>query len=383
MATEARSAVVRSSRDYPWSSLDVLRPADLKAMRALRGAFADIVDLPAALSAVATQTRSRVVVRLRRSITTVPTFAAGDVGVLLAPADSNDTTRAFFVGVEGLLAASLVARVLEQKPPRIADASAPVAPVIAGAFAAILVRVARREGTVPLRVIAAGSAATFARDLAAASGSFIGASFTALVDDDAFLAHVLVARARVGTVASAPLTRADLARSGAIPIAIPIVAKVLTLPVAEIASLRVGDALVVPAWPLLNGVGAILFAAGTSEVGVTGEFETATRLVLRGETSSLSWSAEEDAGDPSMTERDPLVKAVGEVPVVVRVEIGTAQMTAREWSQLGPGDVLTLGRRVKDPVTIRVSGVEVARGELVDVEGAVGVRILSITKDAS
>lgn len=84
-----------------------------------------------------------------------------------------------------------------------------------------------------------------------------------------------------------------------------------------------------------------------------------------------------------MTDRDSLAEAVGEVPVVVRVEIGTAQLSAREWSQLGPGDVLTVGRRVKEPVSIRVSGVEVARGELVDVEGEVGVRILSLTKETA
>mgnify|MGYP000459228911 CR=1 FL=1 len=43
------------------------------------------------------------------------------------------------------------------------------------------------------------------------------------------------------------------------------------------------------------------------------------------------------------------------------------------------GDVITLARRVGEPVVLRVAGVEVARGELVEVEGEVGVRITQKT----
>jgi type III secretion system YscQ/HrcQ family protein len=244
----------------------------------------------------------------------------------------------------------------------------------------LLVRAARREASTPLRVLAAGSAATFARDLAAASGIFVGASFTALVDDDAFLAHVLVARSRATSVTTTTLDRKNLARMGSLSIALPVVAATLTLTAAEVGALRIGDALVIAkdAWSLAGGAGPVVLAAPRGEVAIAAELRPDGQLVLRGEESSLSWSAEKN--EEPMNDRDPLVEAVGEVPVVVRVEIGTAELTAREWSQLGPGDVLTVGRRVKEPVSLRVSGVEVARGELVDVEGEVGVRILSLTK---
>ena len=84
-----------------------------------------------------------------------------------------------------------------------------------------------------------------------------------------------------------------------------------------------------------------------------------------------------------MSNKDALVEAVGEIPVVVRVEVGSVQLLAREWAALGPGDVLTVGRKIAEPVVLRVAGVEVARGELVDVEGDVGVRILSRTTGAT
>jgi flagellar motor switch/type III secretory pathway protein FliN len=80
---------------------------------------------------------------------------------------------------------------------------------------------------------------------------------------------------------------------------------------------------------------------------------------------------------PEAGENDPIIEAVGDVPVVVRVEVGAARMTAREWAALGVGDVIGLAHKIAEPVTLRVGGVSVAKGELVDIEGEVGVRILS------
>ncbi len=376
-------------RDFPWASLERFRRADLEALRGLRGLLAGLVEPRSALAALAAQTGARVDVHLRKTITNVPDLGTGDVGVLVAPADAPETARAVLVVVEGLLAATVVARALQQKPPRIVDASAAPAPALTGAFAAVLVRAARRDSGTPLRVLAAGSAAAFARDLASAAGSFVGASFTVVVDDDAFLAHVLVARAHASVGAPRALDRARLGALGNVPIAIPVVAARFALAAAEVAALRVGDVVIVPrggegedGWRIANGAGPVALASPRSEEGLRAElqdFESGPRIVLGGDVSSLSWSAAE--GDAPMTDRDPLAEAVGEVPVVLRVEIGTTELSARQWSELGPGDVLTIGKRVKEPVTIRVSGVEVARGELVDVDGEVGVRILTLAKE--
>ncbi len=78
-----------------------------------------------------------------------------------------------------------------------------------------------------------------------------------------------------------------------------------------------------------------------------------------------------------MVDRDALAQSIGETPVVVRVEVGSAQMSAREWAQVGAGDVIALGKRIGENVVLRVGGVEVARGELVDLEGEIGVRIVA------
>ena len=78
-----------------------------------------------------------------------------------------------------------------------------------------------------------------------------------------------------------------------------------------------------------------------------------------------------------MDGKDALSESMSDVPIVVRVEIGTAQMPAREWAKLGTGDVVTLGKRIGEHVVFRIAGEEVARGEHVEVEGEIGVRIVA------
>lgn len=75
-------------------------------------------------------------------------------------------------------------------------------------------------------------------------------------------------------------------------------------------------------------------------------------------------------------EPNPTLEVIEDAPVVVRVELGALEMKARDWAALAPGDVVTLGRKLGDPAILRVGGVEVARGELVQVDGEYGVRIL-------
>ena len=54
-------------------------------------------------------------------------------------------------------------------------------------------------------------------------------------------------------------------------------------------------------------------------------------------------------------------------------------MTARELVELSPGAVLPLGRPLAGPVELVVGGKVVAIGELVDIEGELGVRLVQLT----
>ena len=110
----------------------------------------------------------------------------------------------------------------------------------------------------------------------------------------------------------------------------------------------------------------------------TGQLVASGGVVLGGAVDPLCVT-EAVMAEPS--DHDPLVNAVGELPVVVRVEIGEARMAARDWAALRRGDVIALGRRVGEHVVLRVGGVPVAHGELVEIEGEVGVRIVERVVD--
>jgi len=71
-----------------------------------------------------------------------------------------------------------------------------------------------------------------------------------------------------------------------------------------------------------------------------------------------------------------------QVPVEVLVCVGRARPKVRDLLRLGPGGVLTLDRRVEDPVELYVGERLIARGELVEAEdgteGQLAVRLTEI-----
>lgn len=71
-----------------------------------------------------------------------------------------------------------------------------------------------------------------------------------------------------------------------------------------------------------------------------------------------------------------VTEVLEDVPVLVRVELGAVEMSTGEWAALAEGDVIALGRRVGEPLVLRVGGIEVARAEMVQIDGEYGVRIL-------
>ncbi len=68
----------------------------------------------------------------------------------------------------------------------------------------------------------------------------------------------------------------------------------------------------------------------------------------------------------------------GDVPLVLKVELGEVRMTLSELSKLGAGTILELHKDPAAPVALVVENRTMGRGELVKVEGELGVRILSL-----
>jgi flagellar motor switch/type III secretory pathway protein FliN len=67
-----------------------------------------------------------------------------------------------------------------------------------------------------------------------------------------------------------------------------------------------------------------------------------------------------------------------EIPVTLTVEIGKIGLPLSRVADLKQGDVLELGRHAREPVELTSGGKLVARGELVQIDTELGVRILSV-----
>ncbi|HEY0254012.1 MAG TPA: FliM/FliN family flagellar motor switch protein [Kofleriaceae bacterium] len=93
------------------------------------------------------------------------------------------------------------------------------------------------------------------------------------------------------------------------------------------------------------------------------------------------------------TTADPLVVRVAEgyvpramaLPDDARVELtvglGTTTLSLRQTLSLAVGEVVPLGRPLAGPFEIRAAGTLIGQGELVDVDGELGVRIVSLAQE--
>lgn len=343
---------------FPFGALPALARGDLVARQAVRSRLvganaARLADAWSALtgSPLALAPRGA---RLRPNHIGTP----GDVGILLASGD--DLNEAVLLELEGALATLAVAAALRGRAPAVYDTTQLPSARVVGATAAVAVALTRRLCDQPVRVLAAGPAHALAADLRRRSPEL--ATWQGSVELDG--ARYDVRLTTLPHELNAP--RRDTWATLRTPLAVPVVLSRFVLPRSALAELTLGDALMLPDREPRDEQPAWLAPAhGEHAACVTVRGE---HVIFGGEPASLPWS-EEDMSDSFR-------ESLGDVPVVVRVEVGSVQLPARSWAEISAGDTLVLGQRVGAPVTLRVSGVEVAHGELVQVEGELGVRIV-------
>jgi type III secretion system YscQ/HrcQ family protein len=68
----------------------------------------------------------------------------------------------------------------------------------------------------------------------------------------------------------------------------------------------------------------------------------------------------------------------GDVPVTLTIELGRISLSLTQLADLKPGDVLELGRHAREPVELTSGGRLVARGELVQIDTELGVRVTNV-----
>ncbi len=356
----------------PWRPHESCLRADIDAAHAVLSTLDGLLGLSTCAPTLEALLGSRVEARLVSVHRGSPPASIED-GIALDLLASNEGVE-IGLEVEVSLAIALTARALKRPPPKIlgsvddGDTSS-----LAGGLAALVCAVSRRSPSGPMRVRGARSStqelAPWRRGRRAVVDS---AELRVFVDGEAYAARVLLP-VTLTKPRSVAWNRDRLRSLGEAPLDVPIVAWSCRARVSDVAGLEIGDAWMLGAgpWTPAHLRGDVVLAAANAEEGARAEFVESGALVLRAGSAEVTGFTMPEEG-----ENDPIVEAVGDVPVVVRVEVGSARMSAREWAALRPGDVVALGHKVDGAVTLRVGGVAVARGELVDIEGEIGVRVL-------
>lgn len=93
-----------------------------------------------------------------------------------------------------------------------------------------------------------------------------------------------------------------------------------------------------------------------------------------------------DAADGTATEAAPepaerLAPFLHRIPVTLTLEAGSTRVTLQELADLGPNSVLPLDTAVGEPLTIKVNGSAIGKGEVVVHGDAYGLKVLELSAD--
>jgi len=340
---------------YPWGSLERVPRALLRRVGELKNHTSELVPegLEGVLGALI---GTQVVCRLER-------FALGAPERRVPELTLGWGDNVISLGAEPALVVALLERVLA-RPFALKREQTTLDATVLGAFAALAVEVLRRLSPSPVSL----------KNAFDVDATTLRADATLRFEGRAFSGYVLLSLAPVVT---AERPRIDLDALGDLPLAIPVVVGVSLATPTELRRLITGSAFVPgeKLWVDARGVGRGVLASALGEHGAPVELPANGQLVLREGNVELAPDVV-DAGE-GMDEvedvNETLADAALEAPVVVRVEMGAVSMSAADWARLRPGDVIETGRRVAEPVVLRIAGRVVARGELCDVDGEVGV----------
>ena len=169
----------------------------------------------------------------------------------------------------------------------------------------------------------------------------------------------------------------------------------LDLGADDIANLEEGDIVILENHELafgpegLSGLAFVKLGAGRNG-GLRAQIQSdgdRVRLVVAGivvqeepaESEMADGSEEQqqhDIVDDNLPETEGLLR---DVPAPVVVELGRIRMNTAQVIRLRQGQILRLPRGPNDPVDLVVNGKVFARGELIEVDGELGVRLLQVT----
>jgi type III secretion system YscQ/HrcQ family protein len=292
------------------------------------------------------------------------TLINSEVGAMPQECDVlvTDATGRSFLGlqIEPELASAALSRILN-RPVRLQNPALPLEPSLRGALAALALEVARtasRSGTWAVQARVPETGPTQGLSLAA----------EVVLDGKRYRATLWFAAPDETTPRHETLSCHEYPAH--LVLEAPLVIGRATMRADDLAQLECGDVwLSGNGWWVdhdLRGKGAL--CAPNAEQGVAVDVYD-DRIVLGKDRVKMSSSND--------TPDDALAQTLAELPIDVRVELGTLSLPAAEWAQLQPGDVIPFGPK-NSPIRLRANGKVIAEGELVRVDDELGVRISSV-----
>jgi type III secretion protein Q len=151
---------------------------------------------------------------------------------------------------------------------------------------------------------------------------------------------------------------------------------------AQLSALALGDVVVPEHCRLAPGADGW---QGEVELHVMGSQRA--RFLCKARGSALAIETLKLTGEPVMTEAKRIetealdtggAALAGDAPIALCLELARFTLTLEELSRLRPGELLSTGRAIGESVTLCAAGRAIARGELVDIDGDVGLRVLEL-----
>lgn len=88
------------------------------------------------------------------------------------------------------------------------------------------------------------------------------------------------------------------------------------------------------------------------------------------------------AAEDDSARRRPALESVYDIPVRLTAVLGKKRLSIAELMKLDAGSIIELDRRVGEAIDLYVNDRLIARGELVMVDGALGVTMTEVVKES-
>lgn len=184
--------------------------------------------------------------------------------------------------------------------------------------------------------------------------------------------------------------KAQLRRLAGISIPMTLVAGFGYLQGKDVLGLAEADVVVLEHFgprPVTGGPIKVQLGRGSFAAHLDGDGVTILRPYAMDLESMADTSQEESSPKTPIEESEKEARhralLLSEMRIPVQCEIGRVVLSGKEIAELRPGAVIPVGRPLSGPVDLTCSGRLLARGELVDIEGEIGVRITEIWDDAA